>query len=168
MSYQPLSGFDDGTPQMSNAGPSTDWVRSERTSPVLWSIRIVGPAATVVLIPLLFYLNGLIPVVGYAVTAAIVVALVAAELALSRIPLNQLTASGVRIVPLGMEVLTRSGKTFIVPWEGLTIAASGSRGFGVVRYTWPEQGARLLSPNQFAAVKAARPSGEPDRTSQQS
>ena len=123
----------------------------------MWSIRIVGPAATAVILPLAFYVGGLIPVLGY-LAGFVVVGVIVAELALSVLFFNQLTAAGIQVLPAGVKVLTRSGREFLVPWAVLTFADTSPRGFRVIRYASPRPGARVLSPNQYSAVKATAPS----------
>jgi hypothetical protein len=84
---------------------STDWIRSERTPPFVWVIRFGGPAVTVAMLPLALYLSGFSHQFGYPISAAIVGGLVAAELAMSALPISLLTAKAVKIVPRGVEVL---------------------------------------------------------------
>jgi hypothetical protein len=141
---------------MSGTGASPEWILADRIPPGLRGIVIVSPVLTVIALLLLWVL-GFVPVVGLTGLVALSVGLVAAEGVFDVLFLNQTLAKGIRVNPSGLDVLTRLGKQFTVPWTGSVLRDTrGSTGFGVVSYIHPRAGSRILSPAQYAAAKSGK------------
>jgi hypothetical protein len=139
---------------MSEVAPSADWTLAEGVPPGHRWIAILSPIALAFAVPLALWITGSAPLLGMVGIVALTAGLVVISGAVGVLFFNQMLVKGVRVSPSGVEVLTRYGACFTVPWSSSILrAARGSTGFGVLSYTWPSPGTRILTPAQYAAAK---------------
>lgn len=136
--------------------PGSDWVLAEGLPRGQWAVLIGSPLGLAAFLVAAFLLDGFVALLGLVATVALGVVLMALDLFLVVFMLDRSSAKAVRPGPEGVGIRTRLGRTFVVPWAACTIRDAPRGKNGVLQYTAPVAGWRILTPSQYAAVKAGQ------------